>query len=61
MSIVKDFMNIMNDKKISVIGQVNSELRNEIEINKQKLKLIISTKFIFGTLTVGKIRLWRFS
>ncbi|XP_025423131.1 uncharacterized protein LOC112692619 [Sipha flava] len=43
MSRAKDFMDIMNCKKISVIEQVNSGLHKEIETNRLKLKSIIST------------------
>jgi len=49
MSRVKDFMDIMNGKKISVIEQVNSGLHKEIETNRLKLKPIISTILFCGT------------
>jgi len=42
-------MGIMNGKKISVIEQVNSELHDEIETNRRKLKPIISTIIFCGT------------
>ncbi|KAL4090707.1 hypothetical protein QTP88_025494 [Uroleucon formosanum] len=49
MSRAKDFMDIMNGKKISVIERVNSGLHKEIEINRLKLKPIISTIKFCGT------------
>jgi hypothetical protein len=49
MSRAKDFMDIMNCKKISVIEQVNSGLHKEIETNRLKLKPIISTISFCGT------------
>jgi hypothetical protein len=49
MSKAKDFMDIMNGKKISVIEQVNSGLHKEIRTNRQKLKSIISTILYYGT------------
>lgn len=49
MSRANDFINIINDKKIRVNKQVNSGLYKEIEENRQKLKLIISTILFRGT------------
>ncbi|XP_050066310.1 uncharacterized protein LOC126555432 [Aphis gossypii] len=49
MSKAKDFMDIMNGKKINVIEQVNSGFHKEIETNRLKLKPIISTILFCGT------------
>jgi len=49
MSRAKDFMDIMNGKKICVIEQVNSGFHKEIETNRLKLKPIISTILFCGT------------
>lgn len=49
MSRAKDFMDIMNNKKISVFEQVNFGLYNQIETNRKKLKSIISTVLYCGT------------
>jgi hypothetical protein len=49
MSRAKDFMDIINGKKISVVQQINSGLHKVIETNRQKLKPIILTILFYGT------------